>query len=127
VVQISVSGFGPSRQRSDNGQVNAKQRGIGSGVIVDPNGYIMTNAHVVTGAQCIQVVMQSVTTELVPMKTSLLRRQRTFKARVIGVHSFTDLALLKIEEKNLPFIPLKEEYRAKLGPNRTCSRFTPRT
>jgi serine protease Do len=114
VVQVSVSGFGPSRQRSDNDRVIARQRGIGSGVIVDPNGYIMTNAHVVTGAQRIQVVIQSVTTELVPMKTSLLRRQRTFDARLIG-DRFTDLALLKIEDKGLRFIPLKEEYRAKLG------------
>lgn len=115
VVQISVSGFGPSHQRSESETVLERQSGIGSGVIVDPDGYVMTNAHVVAGAQRIQVVMRSVTSELVPFQTSLRHRQRTFSARLIGTHRLTDLALLKIDEKDLPFIPLKEAYRARLG------------
>jgi len=115
VVQISVSGFGPSRRHSDSESVIERQRGIGSGVIVDPDGYIITNAHVITGAQRIQVVMQSVTSELVPYQTSLLRRQRAFTARLIGVHRFTDLALLKIDAAELPYIPLQEAYQARLG------------
>jgi len=115
VVQISVSGFGPSHQTRASESVIERQRGIGSGVIVDPNGYIMTNAHVVAGAQRIQVIMLSVTTELVPFKTTLLHKQRTFEAKLIGIHRLTDLALLKIEEHGLPFIPLKEEYKAKIG------------
>jgi serine protease Do len=115
VVQISVSGFGPSQKQRNGESVIARQRGIGSGVIVDSNGYIMTNAHVVTGAQHIQVVMRSLITELVPFKTSLLHKQRTFEAKLIGIHQFTDLALLKIEAQGLPFIPLKEEYKARLG------------
>jgi serine protease Do len=115
VVQISVSGYGPSEKPRGGEQVIERQRGIGSGVIVDPNGYVITNAHVINGAQRIQVIMRSVTTELVPLKTSLLHRQRTFEARLLGTHRLTDLALLKIEEKGLPFIPLKEEYKARLG------------
>lgn len=114
VVQIAVSGFGPSREQRGESVIE-RQRGIGSGVIVDPDGYIVTNAHVVTGAQRIQVLMTSATTELIPHKTSLLRRQRTFEARLVGTHRLTDLALLKIEEKGLPSIPLKEEYKARLG------------
>ena len=114
VVQISVSGFGPSREQPGESVIE-RQREIGSGVLVDPNGYIITNAHVVTGAQRIQVAMISAATELVPYKTSLRRRQRTFEARLVGMHRMTDLALLKIEEKDLPFLPLKEEYRARLG------------
>ncbi len=115
VVQILVSGFGPSHEQRDGENVIQRQRGIGSGVIVDPNGYVITNAHVVTGAQRIQVVMRSVNTELVPFKTSLLHRQRSFDARLVGVHRMTDLAVLKIEGQGFPFIPLKEEYKAKLG------------
>lgn len=114
VVQISVSGYGP-RQRSDSESVIERQRGVGSGVIVDSSGYIITNAHVVTGAQRIQVIMRSVNMELVPGKTSLLHKQRSFEAKLIGKHSFTDIALLKIEAEGLPSIPLKEEYRARLG------------
>ena len=115
VVQICVSGFGPSHEQHDSQSVIARQRGIGSGVIVDPNGYIITNAHVVTGAQRIQVVMRSVTSELVPFKTSFLHRQRTFEAKLLGIHRLTDIALLKIDANDLPFIPLKEEYKARLG------------
>jgi serine protease Do len=115
VVQISVSGFGPSKQRSGSENVIERQRGVGSGVIVDPNGYVITNAHVVTRAQRIQVILRSVNTELVPGKTSLLHKQRSFEAKLIGTHGLTDLALLKIEADGLPSIPLKEEYRARLG------------
>ena len=116
VVQISVSGFGPSRERSGGENVIERQRGVGSGVIVDPAGYIITNAHVVSGAQRIQVVMRSVNMELVPGKTSLLHRQRTFEAKLIGTHRFTDLALLKIEALDvLPTITLHQEYKARLG------------
>lgn len=115
IVQISVSGFGPSRERNGGESVIERQRGVGSGVIVDPSGYIITNAHVVTGAQRIQVVMRSVNLELVPGKTSLLHRQRSFEAKLVGTHRFTDLALLKIEADGLPTIPLKEDYKARLG------------
>jgi serine protease Do len=115
VVQISVSGFGPSRGRGSSENVIERQRGVGSGVIVDPSGYVITNAHVVTGAQRIQVVMRSVNTELVPGKTSLLHKQRTFEAKLIGTHRLTDLALLKIDAADLPAIPLKDEYKARLG------------
>jgi serine protease Do len=115
VVQISVSGFGLSREPSDSERVIERQRGIGSGVIVDPSGYIITNAHVISGSQRIQVLMTSVTTELVPYQTSLLHRHRRFEARLIGTHRLTDLALLKIEAQGLPFIPLQEAYRARLG------------
>ena len=116
VVQISVSGFGPSRERGGGENVIERQRGVGSGVIVDPAGYIITNAHVVTGAQRIQVVMRSVNVELVPGKTSLLPKQHTFEAKLIGVHRFTDLALLKIDHPDdLPTISLRQEYKARLG------------
>jgi len=116
VVQISVSGFGPSRERGGGENVIERQRGVGSGVIVDPAGYIITNAHVVTGAQRIQVVMRSVNMELVPGKTSLLPKQHTFEAKLIGVHRFTDLALLKIDHPDdLPTISLRQEYKARLG------------
>ena len=115
VVQISVSGFGPSLARADGGAIVERQRGIGSGVIVAADGYIITNAHVVTGAQRIQVVMRSVVSELDPDESSLLRRQRTFDARLVGVHPASDLALLKIDEQGLPFVPLKQEYKAQIG------------
>ena len=59
VVQILVSGYS-STQDTDQGQMSVvigKQRTIGSGVIVDPEGYIVTNAHVVKGAEKIEVIV----------------------------------------------------------------------
>lgn len=58
VVQIQVTGFGPAEEsgRTQTALI-VRQHALGSGVIVDPNGYIMTNAHVVEGAQRIRVVL----------------------------------------------------------------------
>ncbi|HXH49868.1 MAG TPA: trypsin-like peptidase domain-containing protein [Terriglobia bacterium] len=113
VVKILVSGLGASSQESDG--VIERQRGIGSGVIVDPDGYVITNAHVVLNAQRVRVLLSPIGAELVPEKTSFLSRQRTFEAKLIGIHRLTDLALLKIEEKNLPYIPLKQAFSVRLG------------
>ncbi|MGI8892572.1 MAG: Do family serine endopeptidase [Bacteroidia bacterium] len=63
--------------------------GSGSGVIISENGYIVTNNHVVDNAQNIEVVLND---------------NRTYNAKVIGTDPSTDLALIKVEEKNLPFI-----------------------
>jgi serine protease Do len=114
IVQIEVSGYGP-REHGGVSQVIEKQRAIGSGVIVDPSGYIMTNNHVVEGAQRIRVVLSPATLELVPFKTSLLVRQRTYDAKLLGVERQGDLALIKIEEKGLPYIPLQENFTVRLG------------
>jgi serine protease Do len=117
IVQIEISGFGP-REKSNGDQdvdVIQRQRAIGSGVIVDPNGYIMTNAHVVSGAQRIRVVLTQTVSEFVTYKSSLAARQRVYEGQLIGVNRLVDLALIKIEEKDLPYLPLKDEYRVHLG------------
>jgi len=109
VVQILVTGYGPLEEtKSGNtGVVIGRQRAIGSGFVIDPDGYIITNAHVVSGAQVVQVVLPSGNPDgslrsLLSSKTDIL------PARVIGVSRQIDLALLKIDNlpAKLPALPI---------------------
>ncbi len=108
VVQILVTGYGPLREedRSQTAFI-VRQKAVGSGVIVDPNGYIMTNAHVVEGAQRIRVALP------LPMGESPsqvpIGKRRILEARLIGQHKDTDLALLKIDETDLPTLALMSQ------------------
>ena len=102
VVQIRVSGYG-AIEESDQSQASlviGRQRKIGSGVIVDPEGYIITNAHVVNGAVRIEVLVPNVPTEM-PNESSNPRGQ-SFEARVIGVSKELDIALIKVEAPECP-------------------------
>ncbi len=76
------------------------EKGMGSGVIVSSDGYIITNNHVVSGADDIQVK----TTDGV-----------THKAKVIGTDAKTDIALIKIKAKNLPVAKLGDSNKLKVG------------
>ena len=67
------------------------QHGIGSGVIISPDGYIITNNHVVEGATDVKVTLSD---------------RRIFPAKVIGTDPLTDLAVIKIEGSNFPNVPL---------------------
>src|ERR1700678_471814 len=113
VVQILVTGYGPlhEQNRSETALI-VRQHAVGSGVIVDPSGYIMTNAHVVEGAQRIRVALPlpGDSGRAVPVG-----RRHIIEARLIGVHKDTDLALLKIDEKDLPTLPLLVQPRARVG------------
>jgi serine protease Do len=76
-------------------------QGLGSGVIVSPDGYILTANHVVSGAE---EIMVGLGTEL-----------RKYKAKKVGTDRGTDVALLKIEEKNLPAITFADSEKARAG------------
>jgi serine protease Do len=114
VVQVLVTGYGPLHE-TDKSQTAliVRQHAVGSGVIVDSNGYIMTNAHVVEGAQRIRVALP------LPMGDSAgqvpLGKRRIVEATLVGQHKETDLALLKIDEADLPTIPLLTQQLPKVG------------
>jgi serine protease Do len=76
------------------------QEGIGSGVIISNDGYIVTNNHVVNGAQKIEV---------------MLNDKRDYTAEVIGADPSTDIALIRIKEKDLPFIAYGNSDNVKVG------------
>jgi serine protease Do len=114
VVQILVTGYGALREE-DRAQTAliVRQHAVGSGVIVDANGYIMTNAHVVEGAQRIRVALP------LPMSDSANQvpegKRRILEARLIGTHKETDLALLKIDDSDLPTLSLMSQQRPHVG------------
>ena len=114
VVEIDVSGYGPPEKASDS-QIIERQRGVGSGVIVDPSGYIMTNNHVVAGAQRIRVVLSPTTVEMNTRGEGAIRHQRTYSAKLIGTARFADLALIKIDAQDLPAVPLPADFIVRLG------------
>ncbi len=77
-----------------------KEQSLGSGVVVSSDGYIVTNNHVIEHADEIRVTLYD---------------GRTFKARVVGVDSKTDLALIRIKAKGLPTIPWGNSRDLKVG------------
>ncbi len=85
-----------------NGQLPREQReqGVGSGVIVSPDGYILTNNHVVDGATDVHVTLAD---------------KREFKAHVVGTDPKTDLAVLKIDATNLPTVVLGNSDKVQVG------------
>lgn len=80
--------------------LSGKGPGLGSGTIISADGYIVTNSHVIDGADEIYVRLQD---------------RREFRAKVIGKDSGTDIALLKIEAENLPFLSYADSSLIKVG------------
>lgn len=107
VVQILVTGYGALEEKDggNTGVIIGRQRAIGSGFIIDSDGYIITNAHVVNGAQRVQVLLPPANADLAP-DAALSLRTNIVPARIIGVAKEIDLALLKVEAKNLPTLAL---------------------
>jgi serine protease Do len=106
VVQVLVTSLGPVDEgRAGNANVVVgRQRAIGSGFIIDPEGYIITNAHVVSGAQRVEIVLPSPKAPgpVGTIATALSPRTIVVPARIVGVTTELDLALLKIEGGQFP-------------------------
>jgi serine protease Do len=116
VVQILVTGYG-AREEGGRGDVSAvvtRQRSIGSGFVIDPDGYIMTNAHVVSGAQHILVVVPPANADG-SLAAALTPRMTVVPARLVGVTTEIDLAVLKIEGVKLPALPLAQYTKVRQG------------
>lgn len=104
VVQIMVTGYGPAIEEGDRFNVS-HQRKIGSGVIVDPDGYVITNVHVIEGAQRIRVALPEPSATS-PLEMPAIGKRKVLAATVVGVHKESDIALLKVEARGLPALPL---------------------
>jgi serine protease Do len=112
VVSIFTTAFTPGQGRvSRTADLVATERGSGSGVIVDPDGFIITNAHVVSGAHFVEVRLPAP-----PAGQSILaRRTRTARGTVVGIDLETDLALIKVDEKQLPALGFADSDRVHPG------------
>ena len=87
-------------------------RASGSGVIVDADGYIITNAHVVRGAQRLRVELPAAPG---PGRSILGARGRTVSGQIVGIDLETDLAVIKVDERNLPAVTLGDSDELKAG------------
>jgi serine protease Do len=103
IVQIQVTGYG-SAEEPERGQTEllvGRRRAIGSGVIVDPAGYIVTNAHVVSGAQLIEVIVPPRVGTSDHPDPAQGPQGKSYQARLVGTSKELDLAVIKIEAHDL--------------------------
>jgi serine protease Do len=109
VVQVLTTGYAPA----DGALV--RQRASGSGVILDADGYVITNAHVIQGTRRVQVALAGLASGPPEARSVLKAPGRVVGAVVVGTDRETDLAVLKIEEKGLPFLPLGDSEALRPG------------
>jgi serine protease Do len=115
VVQVVVTGYAPREGASGSTPFDiVRQVSVGSGVIVDPDGYIVTNAHVVSGAERVQVVLSGSSDGETPAY-STGPATRTFEAQVIGAAQDVDLAVLKIDASNLAALTIGDYEKVQKG------------
>jgi serine protease Do len=106
VVQIFVTGYAAPEEDDPHAAAQPTlERTSGSGVIVDADGYIVTNAHVVENATRIEVELPFAAVGGDPGRSILRRRGRTVGAQIVAVDRETDIAVVKVEAKALPVLP----------------------
>jgi serine protease Do len=116
VVQISANGYTLESQ-SEHGQASLLQpeRSTGSGLILSSDGLIMTNSHVVTGATKLRVRLVGLEQERGFSANRHQQRRGPLDAKLIGLDRQTDLALIKIDAHDLPFLGLADSTEVKQG------------
>ncbi len=92
--------FGNQQKQQKQQTPKEMPAGMGSGVIISPDGYIISNNHVVAGAKKLEVVLSN---------------KKSYIANLVGTDPTTDIALLKIEEKGLPFLNFANSDAVEVG------------
>ena len=105
VVHIVVSSYATREDPRAAVAVVDRQQSSGSGFVIDPEGYILTNAHVVSGARRVQIVLPGENADGT-LTTALSNKTKSIAARIVGITTELDLALLKVDGLKLPALPL---------------------
>lgn len=92
--------FGGNPRQQQQSPPNNMPSGMGSGVIISPDGYIISNNHVIAGATKLEVVLSN---------------KKSYVANLVGTDPTTDIALLKIEEKGLPYLNFANSDNVEVG------------
>ena len=113
VVQIVARGLAPDNESGS--AALRSQRTSGSGVIVDPEGYLITNAHVIGLTRQVQVLVPLPAENRAASKSVIKPAGKLVTARVVGIDRETDIAILKIEERGLPSLRLGDSEALRQG------------
>jgi serine protease Do len=115
VVQIFVTGYtSPEKDRATASEPQL-QHSSGSGVVVDADGYIVTNSHVVENATRIEVELPPEAAGRTPERSILRRGGRSMGAQVVAIDTETDIAVLKVEARGLPALPFGDSDTLRSG------------
>ena len=114
VVQIFATGYNTTLGNTESSLLSREQSS-GSGVILDPEGFILTNAHVVQGARRVQVLLARSLRGTAGGASLLKPRGKMVEAQIVGIDHETDLAVLRIPDRELPFLELGDSDELKQG------------
>jgi len=116
VVKVTAVGYRQLEEgETDEPGVAARQQSAGSGVIIGSDGLIVTNAHVVIGAQRVQVALPSPPDSESPRRSAVKPMGRIVRGEVVGIDLETDIALLRIQEKNLAALKFADSEAVEQG------------
>jgi serine protease Do len=115
VVEVLVTGFGSDDENDKNSGAVGRERSLGSGVIIDSSGYIVTNHHVVDGAERVRVMFNATVGNESQPFALLKPKGRVLNAQIVGVDKVIDLAVLKVEGADLPTLQLARYERLHQG------------
>jgi serine protease Do len=113
VVQIVARGF--AAETEGGSRLVRTQQSSGSGVIVDAEGYVVTNAHVIGLTRNVQVLLALPAETHTGSKSVIKPAGKFVAARVIGLDRETDIAVIKIDEKGLPWLPFGDSEALRKG------------
>lgn len=114
VVEIFVRSYATADSSDETGQLLTAENSSGSGIIMSPEGFILTNAHVVRGAHSVKVQL-NIRTQAEARERREAQYNLPVNARVVGIDRDSDLAVVKIEGKDLPYLQFGDSKDLKQG------------